>query len=165
MTTQSPETIILDGQKRITYNLPLDTYTPLPKFYAMTSVLWRGYRGTWEVRNKELYLLNLFGTIEHPIDTETTYHTRFNFETNEFEPFAKTKPKHLEIDIKNVFPDAPRDGVFASWFSGEINIPQGEIILRGLNNKYEDYLTLSFKNGILESQVVRSYTEVFSKKS
>ena len=154
MTTQSTETIIFNGKELDTYTLPLNEYPNLPKFCSITSLNRRGYCGTWEVRNNQLFLVKLFGHIAHPTKFETTYHSRYNFDTEEFEQFAKENPIPIEIDIKYLFPDTPSDGVLADWFTGDININQGEMIFRGYNNSYEKYLKLSFENGKLINEKI-----------
>ena len=156
MTSQAMETIIFEGQELSTYSQPLNSYPKLPKFYGLTTMLRRGYRGTWEVRGDRLYLISLYGNIEHPSQTVTTYHTRFNFETNDFEPFADTKPTHQEINLNYLFPDAVEGGVFADWFTGEIDICQGEMIFRAYHNQYEEYLTLKFENGVMGFQTPKN---------
>lgn len=55
-----------------------------------------------------------------------------------------------EINLNYIFPH--QEEVFASWFSGTIKVPQGRVIQFSttLNNSiYEEYLHLTFENGIL----------------
>jgi len=77
MTAQIPELLILDGEEvsmafcpnfpinhpRI---LPADTSSIPPELELKGMIVngtacWRGYQGTWEIRNNQLYLLSLFG--------------------------------------------------------------------------------------------------------
>lgn len=69
-TQQIPETFIVDGE---TFELKIggDQKSPLESLYTFEKILtkldydgwcsgnWRGYKGTWEIKNKQLYLNSL----------------------------------------------------------------------------------------------------------
>jgi uncharacterized protein (TIGR02996 family) len=92
MTFQARETLVYRGQECPIGALPLESCErPVPEFGVISSGCWRGYRGTWEVRDEILYLLRL----DAPVETET------------------------RDGLDEMFPD--RDGIVAAtWFSGEI---------------------------------------------
>jgi len=100
-----------------------------PAFAQQSSALWRGYVGTWEVRDARLYLIGLSGSLED--GTPAT--------------------------LRTLFPDFP-DRVFAHWFSGIARIPQGkllEYVHMGYGSKYERDLLLSFEKGVLQETQIR----------
>ena len=74
----------------------------------------------------------------------------------------KREPVAVKATLEDVVPEASEDGLFADWFTGAINFPQGEILLRGMNNRYEQYLSLSFNRGILTGEQVLTYDEAYS---
>ena len=59
------------------------------------------------------------------------------------------------VNLNYLFPQ--KNEVFADWFSGIINIPQGEVLeysrLTPIN--YEKYIVLTFENGVLIKQQLR----------
>lgn len=59
------------------------------------------------------------------------------------------------INLNYLFPQ--KSEVFADWFSGEINIPQGEVMeySRLTPILYEKYIVLTFENGILIKEQLR----------
>ena len=65
MTAQCPETLLLRGEKLKLCTEPLGQYlktmdNPI-RFHATTTVLWRGYIGTWTIEKGRLYLKELWG--------------------------------------------------------------------------------------------------------
>ena len=92
----------------------------------------RGYIGTWEIRNKKLYLASLVGFIEN----------------NE------------QVDLNYLFPN--KTEVFANWFSGDIRIPEGELLEKinlGYESVFEKDRILIFNEGILISETVIANTK------
>ena len=62
MTAQVCESIIYKGKKLEMATEPLKVILdsrPELKFYAEWTSCWRGYRGTWEITNERLYLIDL----------------------------------------------------------------------------------------------------------
>lgn len=74
MTAQSPETLILDGEEMVmTFCPPLPEGHP--RIYELSSedfhrsifnnsACWRGYEGTWEIRDGRFYLVSLVGRFQ-----------------------------------------------------------------------------------------------------
>src|SRR4051812_39666292 len=92
MTFQRREILNYQGQKCEISALPLTHCDrPIPKFDALGSNCWRGYVGTWEIRDDTLHLVQL-----------------------------STSPgEEVESELARVFPQHA-GSVAATWFSGEI---------------------------------------------
>ena len=68
----------------------------------------------------------------------------------------------LKIHLENLLSDACEDGLlFADWFTGNINFGQGNITLRGMHNRFEEYLSLRFEKGVLAEERVLMYDEAY----
>lgn len=68
----------------------------------------------------------------------------------------------LKIHLENLSSEASEDGLFfADWFTGNINFRQGNITLRGMHNRFEEYLSLRFEKGVLAEERVLMYDEAY----
>jgi hypothetical protein len=68
----------------------------------------------------------------------------------------------LKIHLEKLLSEACEDGLlFADWFTGNINFGQGNFMLRGINNRYEEYLSLLFENGVLVEEQVLTYDKAY----
>lgn len=130
MTTQFPESIILDGQHHDLHGDPLGQFFFLsgktPDIDINCTGLWRGYVGTWEVVDERLYLVDLQGSM---LDGS-------------------------KLTLGTIFSDYP-NRVFAHWYSGELHIPQGRLIERvraGFGGVYEREIVLVARRGIVSSR-------------
>ena len=69
MTEQVPEVFSYEGAHVLTCSMPLSKYLALTgntrMFAGNCSALWRGYRGTWEIRDGRLYLTHLSGQLQN----------------------------------------------------------------------------------------------------
>jgi uncharacterized protein (TIGR02996 family) len=66
MTFQVREALIFRGQQRQIRALPLQSCTrPVPKVETMSTGCWRGYIGTWEIRDDALHLVHLAAPHRH----------------------------------------------------------------------------------------------------
>jgi hypothetical protein len=125
MTLQAGEDLIYKGEERDLNSEPLKPYLDSLKenpFIRATTACNRGYFGKWLIENDKLYLIELAGNIEN----------------NE------------EVDINFLFPGQTK--VFAEWFTGELEIPQGNEIPHenpDVYTLYERNLFLEFENGEL----------------
>ncbi len=142
MTAQMPEVLIMDGMSHAMHSLPLGRYfadsSRRPALRHPHTACWRGYVGTWEVANDKLYLVG-------------------------FEGWAADGSK---LTLGDIFPD--RIGrVLASWFSGKVKIPSGELLQYnhlGFASAYEADIILKFRKGVLLSRRVRdNRRSLFSK--
>ena len=69
------------------------------------------------------------------------------------------------VDLNYLFPG--QEKVFASWFSGEISIPQGEMLKyvhMGYGSIYEKDLVLKFEEGVLLEEKVIDNREDFENQ-
>jgi hypothetical protein len=101
-------------------------------FIFKSTALVRGYIGSWKIKNKKLFLVALAGFIEN----------------------------NVKVDLKYLFPN--KKEVFADWFSGDIKIPEGDL-LQNINIGYASVFArdrmLNFNKGILISEMVKDNTK------
>ncbi len=129
MTAQVSETLIYNGKQLMMFTTPLDLYLKANRlsFVSPHTACWRGYEGTWEIKgsesNERLYLVAL-----------------------------RAYRSYEDISgLEDIFPGFP-DGVFAHWFSGQIRLPQGNLlkyIHGGYASTYEYDLFLEIKKGLV----------------
>lgn len=125
------ETIIIGGKEYSMASEPLADYISnlknKPALFSPSTACWRGYYGTWEIKNKKLYLIDLEC---YTANTE--------------------KREYWKVGMDFIFPKQTE--VFADWFSGEIRIPEGDMldyVHGGYLSTYEFDFFLEFQNGHL----------------
>lgn len=127
MTQQIRDRLILDGEEHVIPPIDLtDCPWPQVRRYISSvrkfSACWRGYYCKWELRNGLLLL----------VDIKIMWSGR-----------------EEQLEYQEIFPDQP-EGVRADWFSGEIEVPQGESLDLGHDFWMdEETLTLLISNGTL----------------
>ena len=133
MTAQIAEKLLYQGEQVAMCTNPLSDYFAMggfnPRFESMSTALWRGYVGGWEIVEDRLYLVSLDGTLEDGTDAT----------------------------LETVFPGFP-DRVFAHWYSGTVRIPQGkqlEYVHMGYASKFEQDLFLEIERGVVVATRVR----------
>ncbi len=126
MTSQAREALIYQGEMLSMGSEPLSSYLETlnkqVKFIPPTTACWRGYYGTWEVVEDELYLVELKAYLDG----------------------------YLEVGIDYLFPGKSR--VFAQWFTGTVVLQVGELLQyvhAGFYSVYEKDIFLSFEKGCL----------------
>ena len=135
MTIQAGDILSYSGEKTTIATEPLKPYLETRSdvgFIFKSSALVRGYIGTWEIRNKKLYLTSLVGFIQN----------------------------NKQVDLNYLFPKQTE--VFANWFSGDIRIPDGKLLEKinlGYESVFEKERFLNFKEGILISETVIANTK------
>tara|TARA_A200000113_G_C8766651_1_gene322933 strand:- start:383 stop:811 length:429 start_codon:yes stop_codon:yes gene_type:complete len=135
MTIQAGDILSYSGEKTTIATEPLKPYLKTRSdvgFIYKSTALVRGYIGTWEIKSKKLYLVSLVGFIDN----------------NE------------KVDLNYLFPN--KTEVFADWFSGDIRIPEGELLEKinlGYASVFEKDRILTFKEGILISETVKNNTK------
>ena len=135
MTIQTGDILSYNGEKTTIATEPLKPYLETRSdvsFIFKSTALVRGYIGTWKIKNKKLYLVTLVGFIEN----------------NE------------KVDLKYLFPN--KTEVFADWFSGDIRIPEGDLLQKintGYESVYERDRILNFNKGILISETIKDNTK------
>ena len=131
MTRQAGDILKYKGRRRHIATEPLKTYLENRKdagFVYNSTALVRGYIATWEIKNKRLLLISLIGFIEN----------------------------QKQVDLNFLFPNETE--VFASWFSGDIRIPEGKFLKKinlGYASIFEKDHLITFENGILVNEWIR----------
>ena len=132
MTIQAGDILSYQGKKTTIATEPLKIYLETRSdvsFIYKTTALVRGYIGTWEIKNKKLFLVSLLGFIENK----------------------------EQVDLNYLFPNETE--VFANWYSGEIRIPEGELLKKinvGYASVFEKDRFLIFRKGVLISERVKN---------
>ncbi|WP_199504779.1 reverse transcriptase family protein [Qipengyuania sp. YIM B01966] len=133
MTAQTPERLVFEGGEHPMFSEPLSDFlrsgSVRPKFQMRSTDCWRGYVGTWEIIGFRLYLIKLEGRLE----------------------------SGEKANLSTVFPSSG-ERVFASWFSGIVQLPQGneiEYVHLGYASIYERDLLLRFEEGELIERTLR----------
>lgn len=140
MTAQAGERLIFKGEETWMAAEPLNQYLENRndiKFVSPSTACWRGYYGQWEIKNNKLFLVELKAYLEG----------------------------YREVGLDYLFPR--QNKVFANWFSGEIRIPQGEMldyVHMGYASLYERDLILVFENGLLTNEYVIDNEEEYQNR-
>jgi hypothetical protein len=133
-TGQTGELVIYKGDTLTMLCEPLETYLqknePREKFFPFlkdgcSTALWRGYVGLWEIRENQLFLIDVFACGDK---TKSIKDKIF-------------KGKTLEI--------------FADWFAGQLFIERGKVIKynhMGYDRYYEREIVMVVKNGIVDTE-------------
>ena len=129
MSYQIREQILINGFHFETFSQPLSIYEEVIKQKLVEnkdrlSALWRDYVGCWEINFGRLFLHKILipDSAEGSLLKEISYKPIFNTD----------------------------DKVFARWFSGEIVVPKGRIIMEDFyENIYEINAHYIFTHGIL----------------
>lgn len=129
MTVQLAEELLLNGKKYLMRSYPLSSFVELggklPPFAPTCTALWRGYVGTWEVRDERLYLISLRGELENG----------------------------QAATLRSVFPEFP-ERVFAHWFSGVVRVTRAIVSEQDVSSSDGDCRQeeiLHFKKGVVVS--------------
>ena len=135
MTIQAGDILSYNSEKTTIATEPLKPYLKTRSdvsFIYKSTALVRGYIGTWEIKSKKLYLISLLGFVDN----------------NE------------KVDLNYLFPN--KTEAFASWYSGDIRIPEGELLNKinlGYTSVFEKDRILTIKEGILISETVKDNTK------
>lgn len=134
MTAQTPDLLMLDGDRHALFSLPLEPYfeelAGRPKFRVPHTGCWRGYVASWEIKDNRLFLVSVRGQLA---------------DGTQFDPAW-------------LFPDEPLP-VLAKWFTGTLKLPLGnllEYVHMGFASLYEDELRLTVERGILVKRTRRN---------
>jgi len=135
VTAQIGERLHYEGRETSMCSEPLGDYFAFAGiqsgFGFNCTALWRGYVGTWEIRDGRLYLIGLAGTLKDG----------------------------AEANVATFFPNYP-DRVFAHWYSGKLRVPQGkllEYVHMGYGSTYERDLVISIEKGVVTETVVQQH--------
>jgi hypothetical protein len=127
VTAQASEFLLYQGEKHSMCTEVLEIYFVMADmeapFVAPHSALWRGYVGTWEIKDERLYLIDLRGQLKNGQNGS----------------------------LDDIFPGFA-DRVFAHWFTGRLRAPQGKMLQyvhMGFNSKYEFDLLIEIDRGVV----------------
>jgi hypothetical protein len=139
-TAQIPDILKVDGK---TYSIntnplvPVLVATPdrLPKNGVMSTALWRGYIGSWSIREDRLWLDDVRVPTEAYMDADAP------------------ESKQFSSAMKHLFDDsAPR---IATWFTGHLIVPTGEMVEyvhMGYGSTYSSYLVVTIVKGVVQER-------------
>ena len=127
MTQQAGEIVMYNGKEHVVTNEPLEKYLLKNniKFDSYITCCYRGYYGTWAIKEDKLYLTELEATIYKEKD-------------------------YITVGVDYLFNG--QSEVFASWFTDEIKLCYGEYLRYAggrYENTYEEELFLDFESGVL----------------
>lgn len=134
-TAQSPEILLYEGESYELTMLPLSEYLAahrggIPQSDVTSSGLWRGYIGTWAVRDRKLYLEDIRILTSAAADSNAPKSERFRSVLEEV--FKQKGPIHAE------------------WFTGRLILPAGEMVEyvhMGFASTYSAYLVITVERG------------------
>ncbi len=143
-TAQTPDVLIYDNKVLDLFSNPLESYykdeKDRPKFYIYphetSSGNWRGYVAIWEITDGELFLRGLDSWLCDS-GTETA------------------PPLCRKADLKELFGDKVRGKVAATWFTGELRIPEGKqlaYVHMGYGSVYERDVIIKVEAGKITGQ-------------
>ena len=142
-TAQIPERIVYEGTEGFLFTEPLDKYftrdNPRPEFAAPHTACWRGYVGTWEIKDNTLYLLDIKAWMRNE------------------------EGKAAPVEFERIFPGKTKP-IKADWFTGTLRIPRGEPIRyvhMGYQTIYEYDVFLRIEAGkVVGRQIVDNRNKV-----
>tara|TARA_B100000963_G_scaffold47380_1_gene35678 strand:+ start:9734 stop:10153 length:420 start_codon:yes stop_codon:yes gene_type:complete len=135
MTKQAGDILSYNGKKTTIATEPLKPYLVTRNdvsFIFKSTALIRGYIGSWKIKNKKLYLVSLVGFIKN----------------------------NKKLDLNYLFPNTTE--VFAVWFSGDIRIPEGDMLQKnniGYASIFARDRILNFNKGMLIAETVIDNTK------
>ena len=143
-TAQVPDTIRIDGEEHDLNTNPLSAHLESvrwerPENIVISSANWRGYIASWEVKDEQLLLIDVTVLLGG----------------------ADSGDYVKKSILAELFPSAPT-GVPASWYSGALIVPQGEItnyVHMGYDSSYESYQVLRVDAGRVTEQLKLSSDE------
>ena len=141
-TAQAPDEILIEGKEYSLNTNPLTRYIKsieweVPDRALGSSGNWRGHIAHWEIKNSQLILTDI------TILVSTT---------------DEKKRKRVSI-LKELFPNGE---TLASWYSGALIIPDGEMreyVHMGYGSTYEKYQIIAIKKGGVVSHKKLTYEE------
>ena len=141
MTSQASEILIYNGEQLLMASLPLERYfakvNAKPKFVSPITANWRGYIGTWEIKEDKLYIIDFKGWLEG----------------------------NNVVSIEYIFPGQKE--VFANWFTGEVRIQKGQLLEYVhfyFESVYEEDLFLKFRRGRLVGSRIEDNVKLIEER-
>lgn len=166
MTAQAREVLIYNSEEYGMASEPFAQYMALKKFNIRLksphTALWRGYFGKWEIEENKLFLTDISG--HGVLKNDEKYKTgrlelRHRLKQGLITPqenghllrkFEQECFEKINLSLMAFFNSEEK--VFASWFSGKIYVPFGEILQYihiGYASIYEKEMIFSIKEGVV----------------
>lgn len=141
VSAQLPDRILMQGKWFDLFTNPLEQYWTFthkkrPAFCTRYNCS-RGYVAKWDIKDNELYLLNIEG--------------------NYFRRNLLFQRKRIACTINSIFRKSAYHAVKAFWYSGKLRIPQGKM----LEYEHENYNSRFEKETIItvdKGNIVKSVT-------
>jgi hypothetical protein len=141
MTAQIHERIIYKDEEVGMCTEPLAPYLETNKkaFGSISTACWRGYIGYWALEDGSLYLIDIKG-----------------IEYEDFPEEVRQMQTDRNIGVSYIFPNQTK--VKASWYTGTLRIPQGEMLMykhAGYASIYERDVFIDIIDGKVISEAIR----------
>jgi hypothetical protein len=149
-TGQDADNIIYKGTERMLFSNPLKDYYRgdpgrrpnfMVKPLTMSSGNWRGYVATWEIVGGKLFLTKV----------------------DSWFCSGSTKESCHQVALSELFPGkVSNQRVYAEWYSGELRVPDGELLQyvhMGYGSTYERDLIFNVKKGVVSGPKVIDNTK------
>ena len=146
MAAQLPDTIIISKEKMDLYSNPLEQYwirleRKRPLFCPLDSCQ-RGYVASWEIKDKQLFLKDIDG----------------NFLKKSF-LFGR---QLIRYTMKMLFSKSGSRRVKASWYSGKLRIPRGNMTAydhSDYNSRFEKEMIITVDRGNVVKMVTVNFAD------
>jgi hypothetical protein len=134
-TAQTPEVLRFEGKSYDLETVPLSEYLAshpgvIPESKISSTGLWRGYIGTWALRDQKLYLEDIRILTSAAMDSDAS------------------ESERSRSVIAEVF--KTKEPVHATWFTGRLIVPTGEMVdyvHMGFASTYSAYLVVTVVDG------------------
>jgi hypothetical protein len=133
-TAQLPDKIFFEGKEYELYSNPLESYfnsypDKKPKSHLISTGLWRGYIATFEIRDSQLFVIDI-----------------------QLETWDSTDKKITGVKLKSVMAEVfpGQKAVKVDWLTGLLVLPYGELVgyvHMGYGSTYEHYFLLEVNKG------------------
>ena len=167
MTAQSADIIIIDGKQCSLLTNPLEMYRERYRrdmvFFEdfPNSSCWRGYVAEWVIDDGMLFLLKVNGSV--------SYRGVQSGPRERIEELRGTNTDLFKYKVPATLSELfgpTKERVPATWFTGELHVPQGEMteyVHQGYASKYPGYLIIPVENGVCEERKYVSEKEVIGQ--
>ncbi len=130
-TAQMGERLLYKGETNRLCTLPLEPYLKAhnlrlynlapPKQFIMSTGCWRGYLGTWQIKDGFLWLVS----VEHLDRTPVPLSKLF---PDQAPPARTNQTASFSADGKKIITVDQETPVKATWFSGTLHVTQGKML-------------------------------------
>ena len=148
MTAQATDHLSFQGKEYWLLTMPLSHYFGVrvqwPAFRAADTANWRGYTASWTISDGRLLLIDIRGQV-------CTREPEEGAQTTPWCQVGHSGECNLRLyTLIDLFPDG--HPVWASWYSGELEVAHGHIIRyvhQGFGSTYAQTLKLTVERGLV----------------